>query len=76
MDALFHPVHPALKDHPPYVIVVVELPHADNIRMVGNLLGDAQQAVQIGAEVVGVFEHHDDARPPFTLLQWQCTRAA
>ena len=72
----FHPVHPALKEHPPYLIVVVELPHAGSIRMVGNLLGDAQQAVRIGAEVVGVFEHHPDAQPPFTLLQWQSTRAA
>jgi uncharacterized OB-fold protein len=70
-----HPVHAALKEHPPYLIVVVELPHAGNIRMVGNLLGDPQQTVPIGAEVSGVLEHHPDAQPPFTLLQWQLTRA-
>jgi uncharacterized OB-fold protein len=70
-----HPVHPALKEHPPYLIVVVELPHAGNIRMLGNLLGDPHQAVPIGDEVVGVFEHHPDSQPPFTLLHWQRTRA-
>ena len=36
----WHPVHPALKDHGPYIAVLVELPHAGNIRMLGNLLGD------------------------------------
>ena len=32
---------------------------------------DNEQAVQIGAAVQGVFEHHADAEPTFTLLQWQ-----
>jgi hypothetical protein len=27
--------------------------------------------VRIGAEVEGVFEHHPQAKPPFTLLQWR-----
>jgi len=27
--------------------------------------------VQIGAEVEAVFEPHDDAKPPFTLVQWK-----
>jgi len=35
----------------PYVVVLVELPDAGNVRMLGNLLGDPQQAVKIGAEV-------------------------
>jgi hypothetical protein len=39
--------------------------------MLGNLLGDATQEVIIGAEVEGVFEHHADANPAFTLLQWR-----
>jgi hypothetical protein len=43
--------------------------------MVGNLLGDAMQAVVIGAEVEGVFEHHHDADPPYSLLQWRCREA-
>jgi hypothetical protein len=34
--------------------VIIELPHAGNVRMVGNLLGDPMQAVAIGADVEGV----------------------
>ena len=68
---VWHPVHPALKDHGPYIVVVVELPDAGKVRMLGNLLGDPRQEVVIGAPVEGVFEHHHDADPPFTLLQWR-----
>lgn len=68
---VWHPVHPALAERCPFVIVLVELPHADNVRLVGNLLGDAEQPLEIGAAVRGVFEHHLDAESPFTLLQWQ-----
>ncbi|MDH3683554.1 MAG: OB-fold domain-containing protein [Acidimicrobiia bacterium] len=66
-----HPVHPALADQGPYVVVLVELPHADRIRMIGNLLGDPLQAIEIGSDVDAVFEDHDDADPPFTLVQWR-----
>jgi hypothetical protein len=52
------------------IVVLVELPHADGVRLVGNLLGDAQQSVDIGQPVRAVFEHHDDAEPSYTLLQW------
>jgi uncharacterized OB-fold protein len=52
-------------------VVVVELPHAGKVRMLGNLLGDPRQDVVIGAEVEAVFEHHNDAEPPFTLVQWR-----
>lgn len=68
---VWHPVHPALQEAGPYIIVVVELPHASGVRMLGNLLGDPRQEVVIGAEVEAVFEHHDDAAPPFTLVQWR-----
>ena len=67
----WHPVHPALKGHGPYVAVLVELPHAGHVRMLGNLLGDPAQAVRIGAPVVAVFEPHDDAQPPYTLVHWR-----
>ena len=70
---VWHPVHPALREHGPYVIVLVELPHADNIRLVGNLLGDPRQALRIGAAVHGVFEHHLAATPAFSLLHWRYT---
>ena len=66
-----HPVHPALNGHGPYLVVLVELSHADGVRMVGNLLGDPLQQVRIGAEVEAVFEPHDEADPPYTLVQWR-----
>ena len=65
-----HPVHPALVGHGPYVIVLVEL-EGVNVRMLGNLLGDPAQKVDLGAEVEAVFEPHDDADPPYTLVQWR-----
>jgi hypothetical protein len=64
-------VHPALRDAVPYLTVLVELPQAGGVRMVGNLLGDPLQVVVIGADVEAVFEDHDDADPPFTLVQWR-----
>ncbi len=70
-ERVWHPVHPALKDQGAYLVVLVEFPDADGIRMVGNLLGDPEQKVSIGADVVPVFEHHGDADPSFTLLQWR-----
>lgn len=70
-ERVWHPVHPALKDHGPYVVVLVEIPHAGNIRMIGNLLGDPREPVTVGAAVEAVFEHHAAADPPFTLLQWR-----
>ena len=67
----YHPVHPALDGHGPYIVVLVELPEAGGVRMVGNLLGGPLQPVTIGAAVDAVFEPHDDAEPPFTLVQWR-----
>ena len=63
-ERAWHPVHPALKDHGPYIVVLVELPHAGGVRMIGNLLGDPAQDVAIGAPVEAVFEPHDDADAP------------
>ena len=66
---VWHPVHPALNGHGPYIAVLVELPEAGNVRMLGNLLGDPTQDVRIGAGVEAVFEPHDS----FTLVQWRVT---
>ena len=66
-----HPVHAALKEAGPYVAVLVELPSAGAVRMLGNLLGDAMQEVKIGLAVAPVFEHHNAADPPYTLVQWR-----
>jgi len=73
-ERAWHPVHPALKDHGPYIVVLVELPHAGNIRMIGNLLGDPKQDIKIGANVEAVFEHHDASKLPFTLVQWRVAK--
>ena len=66
-------MHPALRGRGPYVVILVELPHAGSVRMIGNLLGDPLQTVTIGAAVEAVFEPHDDATPPFTLVHWRTT---
>lgn len=68
-ERVWHPVHAALSDACPYVVVVVELPDANNLRMVGNLLGDPRQEVRIGAPVEAVFEDHPD--DGYTLVQWR-----
>lgn len=67
----WYAVHPALEDAVPYLTILVELPQAGGVRMVGNLLGDPLQTVTIGAAVEAVFEDHDEADPPFTLVQWR-----
>ena len=70
---VWHPIHPAMKDAVPYLVVVIELPQAGGVRMLGNLLGDPLQNVKIGSEVEAVFEHHNDVELPFTLVQWRTT---
>ncbi len=71
-ERVWHPVHPALEKQGPYLVVLVEFPDHDGIRMIGNLLGDPGQQVTIGAPVTAVFEHHRDEEPPYTLVQWTC----
>lgn len=70
-ERVWHPVHPALSEQGPYIIVLVEIPDRDGARMVGNLLGDPQQEVQIGAPVRAVFEHHLGEQTNYTLVQWE-----
>ena len=72
-ERVWHPVHPALATHGPFLIVLVELAHADGVRMVGNLLGQPEQPLEIGADVEGVFEHHGERESGYTLLQWRLT---
>jgi uncharacterized OB-fold protein len=70
-ERAWHPVHPALRSHGPYVVVLVELPHAGHVRMIGNLLGDPRQDVRIGDRVEAVFESHEEERPPYALVHWR-----
>ena len=69
-ERVWHPVHPALKEAGPYIVVLVELPDAGRVRMVGNLLGDPGQEVEIGAPVEAVFEKHGGENP-HVLVQWR-----
>ncbi|MEZ4334286.1 MAG: zinc ribbon domain-containing protein [Myxococcota bacterium] len=73
-ERVWHPVHPALKTGLPYVPLVVELPGAGGIRMLGDLAGDPTAPVEIGALVEPVFEDHPDGDPPYTLIQWHRKR--
>ena len=67
-ERVWHAVHPAVRDACPYMVVLVELPDAGNVRMVGNLTGDARDELTIGTPVEVVFEDHE---PGFTLVQWR-----
>lgn len=66
----WHPVHRALAEACPYTVLLVELAHVGNVRMVGNLVGDPLQPFAIGDRVSAVFEDHDEADTPYTLVQW------
>ncbi|MBK8739161.1 MAG: OB-fold domain-containing protein [Betaproteobacteria bacterium] len=70
IERVWHPVHPALKEAGPYLLVLVELPAAGNLRMLGNLVGDPMRQVPVGTPVKGVFEHHESDDRSWTLLQW------
>ena len=70
-ERVWHPSHPCLVGNGPYLVVLVEVPQAGGIRLLGNLLGDPLQKVEIGAAVEGVFERRDEAEAPYALLQWQ-----
>jgi uncharacterized protein len=70
-ERVWHPSHPAIAQNVPYIAVLIELVHAGGVRIVGNLTGDPRQPVSIGSPVQGEFEHHPDADPPYSLLQWR-----
>lgn len=75
-ERVWHPVHPRLVDAVPYVVVLVELPQAGGVRLVGNLVGDPEQVPPIGSALDAVFEDHDDAEVPYTLVQWRAAPAS
>ena len=65
-----HPPNPAYQDQVPYNVVLVELPDAGNVRMVGNLLDCALDEVRVGMAVEVEFE---DVNNDVTLIQWRPT---
>lgn len=66
-ERVWYASFPSVSDSLPYLVVVIELDDAPEVRRIGNLLGDPMQIVQIGAPVEAAFEHHDD----YTLVQWR-----
>jgi uncharacterized OB-fold protein len=75
-ERVWHPVHPLLSSSTPYIVVLVEIEGTGGTRMLGNLLGDREQSVVIGSPVRAIFEHHNEAEKPFTLVQWEATGAS
>ena len=69
-ERVWHPVHPALAEQGPYVVVLVELPAGRRRAHGRQPARRSRQDLTVGAPVVGVFEHHADADVPHTLLQW------
>lgn len=66
-ERVWHPTDKGLADAVPYLVVLVALPEAGGVRMVGNLLGDPGADAVIDSVVRAVFEDHDD----YTLVQWE-----
>lgn len=67
---IWHPVRPELVEAVPYLVGLIALPHAGGVRLTGNILGDARQAVRKDDTVTAEYEDHD-GEPPYTLLQWR-----
>ncbi len=64
-----YPAHPALKEKVPYNIVLVEIPDAGNVRILGNLIdGTPDEEILIGMPVEVTFEKIND---DVTLPQWK-----
>jgi uncharacterized OB-fold protein len=68
-----HPVHPALRAHVPYAVVLVSLDDAPGVRLVGNVLNRAPDGVAIGDPVRVAFEETRDPDSGETLRipQWE-----
>ena len=67
---IWHAAAPALTDAGPYITVLVELPHAGGIRMLGNYAGASTDDLHIGTLMTAVFENHDTDEP-YTLVHWR-----
>lgn len=68
-----HPLHPMLRHHVPYNVVVVELASHPTVRIVGNVLGFSDAEVPIGLAVRGSWtEPLGDQQ--IRLLQWEAEK--
>jgi uncharacterized OB-fold protein len=68
-----HPVHPALRAHVPYAVVLVSLDDAPGVNLLGNVLNRAPGQVAIGERVRVAFEEVRDPDSGETLRipQWE-----
>ena len=62
------PLLPTFAERAPWVVLLVELEEGENLRLVGNLLGEGHEAVAIGMPVEVVFE---EVAPDVVLSQWR-----
>jgi uncharacterized OB-fold protein len=68
-----HAVHPALRSHVPYAVVLVALDDAPHVRLLGNVLNRPPDEIAIGARVRVVFEEVKDPESGEALRipQWE-----
>jgi uncharacterized OB-fold protein len=68
-----HAVHPLLKSHVPYAVVLVSIDDAPGVSLLGNVVDAAPTKPRIGARVHAVFEEAIDPDSGERLLipQWQ-----
>lgn len=68
-----HPVHPALRAHVPYAVVLVSLDDAPGVNLLGNVLNRPPDAIAIGERVRVAFEEVRDPDSGETLRipQWE-----
>lgn len=67
-ERVWHPVLPELRSRCPYLVAMVELPHADQVRMIGNLLMDSAADPEIGMRLDAAFVTSEDGP---TVVQWR-----
>jgi uncharacterized OB-fold protein len=53
---IHHPSLPALQAHVPYVVILVELDDVPGVRLISNLIGGSEDAVEIGMRVELVWD--------------------
>jgi uncharacterized OB-fold protein len=72
-----HAVHPALRPHVPYAVVLVSLDDAPGVNLLGNVLNRPAGEIAIGARVRVVFEelHDPDTGETLRLPQWEVVPA-
>ncbi|GAA4282646.1 hypothetical protein GCM10022261_01770 [Brevibacterium daeguense] len=64
------PFHPGVAGNVPNVIVLAELPHAGNVRVLGLLIDDESRDPVIGEQVIARYE---EVAPGHQMLRWQLT---